>query len=459
MQVGALSGDERRARGHRMLAALWVRIEWLLSGAAAPLAVILMRERGFAAGVRAAALCIGLLALALFELHQGQQWRLAWLGARFLRHPTDAGLARRVELVLRGLPANHAGPLPEPPFRVRALFAEQLALRKLCPLRVRLVISREVELARTRDAGPFHLVELHPEAAAGPASLLLALFAHELAHVQHSDPLVKRVLAGALVPSCTLLAAVSAGMMEGASDSAAPLGIAMALLASATLLPWAYAVLQAVSYAMELRADREAAALCGGPGPVFDLLDCLDDGGQPYRLHTPKPPRPSELVERETNRLLEEVLYLLPAHPPTWERRRRMLSLQRLGPRAGHFFYDALPHALSGTAPLVAALVLLALAVQLGRQVQARPLTHHAGRLTHLVPHGALPPVLRPDPKCHGDPTGAGSGTLCEERLRSGIAALLAAPALDKDSVKEPPGPPRKAKGRKPKKPLPALPL
>ena len=149
------------------------------------------------------------------------------------------------------------------PARVHSLFDAAVAGRGLDPAWVKLVLSESVEVARTRDAGPFHLVELHPDTAAGPATLLRALFTHELAHVAHRDPLVKRALCGALVPLCTLVAALSAGLIEGRSDGAEPLAIAMALLAAATLLPWAYASLQALSFAMELRADREAAQRCG----------------------------------------------------------------------------------------------------------------------------------------------------------------------------------------------------
>jgi hypothetical protein len=353
----------------RLLAGLWLRIEWLLSAAAAPLAVVLMRSGGFEAGVRATTLCICALGFTLFELHHPQQWRAVLFGRRGLE-------------------------LQEAPERVRKLFAEQLATRKLDPARVLLGINASVEVAHSRDVGAFHLVELNPATAAGPTSLLRALFAHELAHVAHNDPLLKRVLCGLLVPVCTLLAALSAGMME--ESDAQAFSVAVALLASATLLPWAYAVLQAVSFAMELRADREAAALCGAAGPVFELLDCLDDGGQPYRLQRSPVARGPELVERETNRLLEELLNLLPAHPPTFERRRRLLSLQRGASTAG-FWRGALPQLAWATGPVVAALLFGAAAFQLVGPQQWKPLRRHRAPIAHLDHDARVPPVAHPD--------------------------------------------------------------
>ena len=429
MQVG---GKEGRAR--RIAAGLWTRLEWLLSAAAAPLAVVLMRRFGVEAGLAVTALVIAGLAFTLFELHRPQQWRLLRLSRKLQQRPVDPRLYVELQLALHGLPAGldrgvavdeadteesvadklqQAGCFQRPPPRVRALFYAALAGHELRPAKVKLVLSTDVEVARTRDAGGFHLVELHPRSAAGPESLLRAIFTHELAHVAHRDPLFKRILCGTLVPFCTLLAALSAGLIEGASGGASPLAVAVALLATATLLPWAYATLQAVSFALELRADREAAALCGR-GPVFELLDCLDDGGQPYRLRRPPLPQPPELVERETNRLLEEVLYLLPSHPPTWERRRRMLS--QAAPAIG-FFRDALPGFISATAPLLVALLLGGIAVELAGPDNLRPL-HQVSRIEPLKASGRVPRVQQPDLSC-----GAG-GLLCEQALEAAAAAL-----------------------------------
>jgi hypothetical protein len=266
-------------------------------------------------------------------------------------------------------------------------------------------------------------------------SLLRALFAHELSHVRHRDPLLKRVLAGTLVPLATLAAAVSAGLIEGADGAAGPLGISVALLASATLLPWAYACLQAVSFAMELRADREAAGLLGGPSGVFDLLDCLDDGGQPYRLRGSAPSRPPELVEREANRLLEELLYLLPSHPPTWERRKRAVALGRKAARE-HFWRDALPGLLGGTAPLAVALALGVLALELVGPTRLRPIRLREPALAQLAPDGSPPSVRHIDAACRTT-----RDAFCEARLRGSIAAALAEAA---PTARRPPRRPRK---------------
>lgn len=432
----------RPARARRIAAGLWTRLEWLLSAAAAPLAVVWMRQSGVEAGLVGTALVIAGLAFTLFELHRPQQWRLLVLSLRLRRSPRDPNLIARLWLALHDLPSQLARGVPldglddeeaiadelaarglfaRPPARVRAIFAAALAERSLSPAGVKLVLSTDVEVARTRDAGGFHLVELHPATAAGPSSLLRGLLTHELAHVAHRDPTAKRVLCGILVPLCTLLAALSAGLIEGRSDSAAPLAVAVALLASATLLPWAYASLQAVSFALELRADREAAALCGTQ-PVFELLDCLDEGGQPYRARRTSPARPAGLVERETNRLLEEVLYLLPAHPPTWERRRRMLAIDRPGARSHGFRRDALPGIVSGTAPLVVALLLAALAFELAGPEQLRPLRTPLPPIERLASRGGQLRLREADLGC-----GRG-GPLCADALEAALAKVAPRP-------------------------------
>jgi hypothetical protein len=419
---------------------LWTRLEWVLSAAAAPLAVLWIRRFGVESGARATALLIALLCAALFELHQPHQWRLAALGRRLRREGRTGELWAEVWLALHGLPpalARGAGLAPSDDEeaavgklaaagrfqlatpRVRAHFAEALAERRLDPTWVKLVLSTDVEVARTRDAGPFHLVELNPATAAGPTRLLSALFTHELAHVAARDPLVKRVLCGVLVPLCTLAAALSAGLIEGGRNAAPDaFALSVALLAAATLLPWAYASLQAVSFAMELRADREAARRLGA-GPVFELLDCLDDGGLPYRLARPPQPRPPELVEGETNRLLEELLLLLPAHPPTWERRRRLLAWQRAPQKRAWFARDALPMFLAGSAPLLAAVALSVLAFELAGPEDLRPLHPRKAEISWMAPPGPIPTVAQPGLGCgpHGDP-------LCADAVEAAVNAL-----------------------------------
>lgn len=152
---------------------------------------------------------------------------------------------------------------------------------------------------------------------------LEGVIAHELAHIKNRDILISSI-AATLAAAITMLARF-AFFFGGGRDR----GNLLTSLLMLILAPIAAVLIQmAISRAREFAADRDGAAICGAPRALANALERLQSGVE----HRPMDANPSTahmFIVNPFSGAMSGLRNLFSTHPPTDERVRRLLELER----------------------------------------------------------------------------------------------------------------------------------
>jgi len=152
---------------------------------------------------------------------------------------------------------------------------------------------------------------------------LEGVLAHELAHVKNRDILTGSI-AAALATSITML--VRFGMFFGGRDRDNVIGSILMLI----LAPIAAMLIQmGISRAREFAADRDGARICGHPKSLASALQRLEHGAEAIPMDA-NPATAHMFIVNPFAGLKGGLRSLFSTHPPTEERIRRLLELERL---------------------------------------------------------------------------------------------------------------------------------
>jgi heat shock protein HtpX len=150
---------------------------------------------------------------------------------------------------------------------------------------------------------------------------LAGVVAHELSHIRHRDILISTI--AAIVAGAITWVTYLALFFGGDDDDRNPL-VALLLL---ILAPLAAALIQmAISRSREYEADRLGAELAGSPRGLASALQKLERGSRAVPLRVPDGQSNMFIVEPLTG---SGVSRLFMTHPPTEERVRRLLTMER----------------------------------------------------------------------------------------------------------------------------------
>lgn len=151
---------------------------------------------------------------------------------------------------------------------------------------------------------------------------LEGVIAHELAHIQNRDILTGSI-AAAIAASITML--VRFGVFFGGRDRDNIVGSLLMLI----LAPIAAMLIQmAISRVREYSADRDGARICGRPQSLASALQKLQRGAEAVTMDA-DPSTAHMFIVSPFAGLGGGLRSLFSTHPPTEERVRRLLELQR----------------------------------------------------------------------------------------------------------------------------------
>lgn len=118
-----------------------------------------------------------------------------------------------------------------------------------------------------------------------PRDQVLAVLAHEIAHIKNRDMLIMTVAAAA-ASMISMVAQIGIFLPRGEDSDRNPIVDLLMLLVA----PIAAMLIQlAVSRTREYAADRTAAQLVGSPQPMMDALASLERGTRQIPAHTAQP--------------------------------------------------------------------------------------------------------------------------------------------------------------------------
>jgi heat shock protein HtpX len=151
---------------------------------------------------------------------------------------------------------------------------------------------------------------------------LEGVIAHELAHVKNRDILTGSI-AAAIAASITML--VRFGMFFGGRDRDNIIGSLLMLI----LAPIAAMLIQmAISRVREYSADRDGARICGSPRSLASALQRLQHGAEAVAMDA-DPSTAHMFIVSPFAGAGGGIRSLFSTHPPTEERVRRLLELER----------------------------------------------------------------------------------------------------------------------------------
>jgi heat shock protein HtpX len=151
---------------------------------------------------------------------------------------------------------------------------------------------------------------------------LEGVIGHELAHVKNRDILTSSV-AAAIAVSITMLARF--GIFFGDRDRGSAIGSLLMLI----LAPIAAMVIQmAISRVREYSADRDGARICGSPSSLASALNKLQHGAEAIEMDA-NPSTAHMFIVNPFAGLGGGLRSLFSTHPPTEERIKRLLELER----------------------------------------------------------------------------------------------------------------------------------
>ncbi len=151
---------------------------------------------------------------------------------------------------------------------------------------------------------------------------LEGVLAHELAHVKNRDILTSSV-AAAVATSITMLVRFS--MFFGGRDRGSVIGSLLMLI----LAPIAAMFIQmGISRAREFSADRDGARICGSPRSLASALNKLQLGAESIEMNADPATAHMFIVSPFAGRA-GGFKRLFSTHPPTEERIRRLMELDR----------------------------------------------------------------------------------------------------------------------------------
>ncbi len=154
---------------------------------------------------------------------------------------------------------------------------------------------------------------------------LEGVIAHELAHVQNRDILTSSI-AATLAAAITLLARFGL-FFGGDRDRGGLLGSLLMLI----LAPIAAMLIQmAISRAREFAADRDGARICGKPRALASALDRLQRGAERVPMNA-NPSTAHMFIVNPFAGAAQGLRSLFSTHPPTEERVRRLMEMERIG--------------------------------------------------------------------------------------------------------------------------------
>ncbi len=156
---------------------------------------------------------------------------------------------------------------------------------------------------------------------------LEGVIAHELAHIKHRDILISSI-AATLAAAITMLARFA--FFFGSSSDRDRGGNALAALLMLILAPLAAMLIQmAISRAREFAADRGGAQICGKPRALAQALQKLEQGVAHIPMEEANPATAHMFIVHPFSG--GGIARLFSTHPPTEERIRRLLELERTG--------------------------------------------------------------------------------------------------------------------------------
>ncbi len=154
---------------------------------------------------------------------------------------------------------------------------------------------------------------------------LEGVLAHELAHVKNRDILTSSV-AATLAAAITLLARFGL-FFGGGRDRDNVLGSLLMLI----LAPLAAMLIQmAISRAREFAADHDGALICGKPRALAAALNRLEEGAERIPMDA-NPSTAHMFIVNPFAGAMSGLRKLFSTHPPTEERIRRLLEMERRG--------------------------------------------------------------------------------------------------------------------------------
>lgn len=153
---------------------------------------------------------------------------------------------------------------------------------------------------------------------------LTGVVAHELSHVKHRDVLIGTI-AAMMAGAISYLAYM--GMWFGGRRDDEEGGHPLAALLLVILAPLAAMLIQlAISRSREYDADRLGAELAGSPRGLARALEKLEHGASQIPMPVMDAQRSMFIVEPLTGR---KAASLFMTHPPTEDRVRKLLSMER----------------------------------------------------------------------------------------------------------------------------------
>lgn len=120
-----------------------------------------------------------------------------------------------------------------------------------------------------------------------PSEVVRAAMAHEIGHIAHRDPIVRRRLRVASIAGIWAIAAASVAVSSALLLSGSSVLGAFALVAGIGAMVLPRAVQLAILRHQEYEADRFAAQLLGGPIPVVTYFDWFSAYWRPLRRPLP----------------------------------------------------------------------------------------------------------------------------------------------------------------------------
>jgi heat shock protein HtpX len=154
---------------------------------------------------------------------------------------------------------------------------------------------------------------------------LEGVLAHELAHVQNRDILTSSIAAG-VATSITMLVRFS--MFFGNRDRGSLIGSLLMLI----LAPIAAMLIQmGISRVREFSADRDGARICGSPASLASALNKLQHGAEAIEMQAADPSTAHMFIVSPFAGRSGGLRSLFSTHPPTEERIKRLMELDRTG--------------------------------------------------------------------------------------------------------------------------------